>query len=158
MIVPLLRQTGKFLASVFGNIFAAVLLAIVGIPPLVSLVTGTTGTLLRVVQSPTPLWSTILLLVVCLIAGRYIYSVLRRHSTLLTPPLNQEVLTEDFHVYWNPEYKMRCLKCKWPLKASTRGHSYVFYCSNCDCKHALRDKNGTHVTEAEAIERLRSQT
>lgn len=102
---------------------------------------------------PTPLWVTISLILLCAL---YTTLRLRQHQNSYKPPVMQEELREEFGVYWNNQYKLRCLKCKWPLKcASKLFDPSVFFCSNCNTKHALRDKNGTHLTEAQAIEQLK---
>ena len=102
----------------------------------------------------TPLWATIFLILLC---GLYTSLRLRRHQHPLQLPPNQEELREDFGVYWNKQYKPRCLRCKYPLKRASKSFdSSVFFCSNCNEKHALRDQNGIHLTEAQAIEQLKS--
>jgi hypothetical protein len=101
----------------------------------------------------TPLWATVLLILLCCLYTRL---KLRQHQKSYKPPNIQEELHEEFGVYWNNQYKLRCLKCKWPLKCASKVHDpSIFFCSNCDTKHALRDKNGNHLTEAQAIEQLK---
>lgn len=104
-------------------------------------------------STQTPLWATISLVVLgCL----YTYLRVRPYLRSKKPPNTQEQLHEAFGVYWNNEYKLRCLKCKWPLKcASVRYDPSVFFCSNCNEKHTLRDPNGNHMTEAKAAEQLK---
>lgn len=100
----------------------------------------------------TPLWATISLVLLCCL---YIYLKTRQSQNPQKPPNVQEELHEEFGVYWNSQYKLRCLKCKWPLKcASKHFDPSVYWCSNCNTKHALRDPNGIHMTEAKAIEQL----
>jgi hypothetical protein len=102
---------------------------------------------------PIPLWAAILLILLC---GFYTHLKIRQHRKSYNPPTIQEDLREDLGVYWNNQYKLRCLKCKWPLKCASKDFdSSIFFCSNCNTKHALRDKNGNHLTEAQAIEQLK---
>jgi len=104
-------------------------------------------------NTPPPLWVTILLILLCAL---YTTLRLRQHQNSYKPPTVQEELHEEFGVYWNNQYKLKCLKCKWPLKCASKNFDpSIFFCSNCDTKHALRDKNGTHLTEAQAIEQLK---
>lgn len=111
------------------------------------------GYAIQLLSTPTPLWATILLILLCCL---YIYLKLRRHKKSYKPPNLQEELREEFGVYWNNQYKLRCLKCKWPLKCASKNFdSSTFWCSNCNTKHELRDKNGNHLTEAQAIEQLK---
>ena len=110
---------------------------------------------IQVANTPTPLWVTISLILVC---GLYTSLKIRQHQKSYKPPAIQEELREEFGVYWNNQNKLRCLKCKWPLKCSSdRKDPSLFYCSNCNCKHSLRDKNGKHLTEAQAIEQLMTE-
>jgi hypothetical protein len=149
----LLKQIAKFLVALFYNIFAAILIGIIGIPVLVSWVTGTLDILFQTIKSPTPLWGTIAFVLICCL---YTYLKIQLYQNSHKPPAIQEELHEELGVYWNNQYKLRCLKCKWPLKCASKKHDpSIFFCSNCDTKHALRDKNGTHITEAQAIEQLK---
>jgi hypothetical protein len=108
---------------------------------------------IQLLSTPSPLWITILLILLC---GLYNYLRLRQHQHSYKTPNIQEELHEAFGVYWNTQYKLRCLRCKWPLKcASKLFDSSVFFCSNCDTKYALRDQNGNHLTEVQAIEQLK---
>jgi hypothetical protein len=109
--------------------------------------------LIQIANISTPLWATVLLILLCCLYTRL---KLRQHQKSYKPPNIQEELHEEFGVYWNNQYKLRCLKCKWPLKCASKVHDpSIFFCSNCDTKHALRDKNGNHLTEAQAIEQLK---
>jgi hypothetical protein len=106
-----------------------------------------------IIQYTTPIVGNHALILLC---GLYTSLKLRRHQKSYKPPTIQEELREEFGVYWNNQYKLRCLKCKWPLKCASKIHDpSIFFCSNCDTKHALRDKNGNHLTEAQAIEQLK---
>jgi hypothetical protein len=69
---------------------------------------------------------------------------------------DEEELYEKYGVYWNKGLNKRCLKCKSPLKYASKIVSPpVFYCSNCNTKHALQDINEMPITEKEAIENLK---
>jgi hypothetical protein len=154
MLKRLLKRIAKFLAISLHNIFLATLIAIIGLPVLVSWVTGTLDILIQTMKLPTPLWGTIALVLLCYL---YIYLKIRQHQNSYKPPVTQEELLEEFGVYWNNKCKLRCLKCKWPLKCSSdRKDPSLFFCSNCNLKHSIRDKNGKHLTEAQAIEQLKS--
>ena len=77
-----------------------------------------------------------------------------RHS--IKPPPNDEDLREEFGVYWNNQNKLRCLSCRHPLHPSSSKHdASIFFCSNCGHKYSLRDKNGNHINEAQAVELLK---
>jgi|WetSurMetagenome_2_1015567.scaffolds.fasta_scaffold302283_2 hypothetical protein len=110
--------------------------------------------LISTMQIPTPLWTTIGLILSCCL---FTYLKLQQHQKLDNPPTTQEELREEFGVYWNNQYKLRCLKCKWPLKHSSKVHdSSTFFCSNCNTKFILRDPEGLFLTEAQAIEQLKN--
>ena len=72
---------------------------------------------------------------------------------------SEEDLYEAYGVYWNRDLKKRCLKCKSPLKyASDIKSPSLFYCSQCNCKHVLKDTEGNLVTEKQAMEQLKNAT
>ena len=101
----------------------------------------------------TPLWATISLVLTCCL---YTYLKIRQHQNSQKPPNISEELHEEFGVYWNNQNKPRCLYCKYPLKCASKKHDpSVFFCSNCDRKHALRDTNGNHITEAQTLEQIK---
>jgi excisionase family DNA binding protein len=67
--------------------------------------------------------------------------------------LNEEELYEAYGCYWNNDIKKRCLRCKSPLKSSSPNlPPSVFFCSNCNCKHALEDPDGNPLTDNQASE------
>ena len=106
----------------------------------------------RILNTSTPLWVSISLILLCAL---YTYLAVRRKNPQKPPNVDEEV-HEAFGVYWNSQYKLRCLRCKWPLKCASKIHDpSIFFCSNCNTKHALRDKSGSHLTEAQAIEQLK---
>ena len=108
---------------------------------------------IQLLSTPPPLWATISLILLCVL---YTSLKIRQHQKSYKPPTVQEELREEFGVYWNSQNKLRCLKCRWPLKCSSKNFdSSIFWCSNCETKYALRDKNGNHLTEAQAIEQLK---
>ena len=112
------------------------------------------GYAIQLLSIPSPLWATIFLI---LLGVLYTSLKIRQHQKSYKLPTVQEELREEFGVYWNNQYKLRCLKCKWPLKCSSKDFdSSIFWCSNCEIKYALRDKNGNHLTEAQAIEELKT--
>ena len=144
----------KIIASdIRQALFPAILLFLVGgIGGLLLLSEKALDFLKQSANIPTPLWATISLILLC---GLYTYLTARRRN-LQKPPNVQEGLHEAFGVYWNSEYKLRCLKCKWPLKCASKGHDpSIFWCSNCNTKFALRDPGGNPLTEADAIVQLK---
>jgi energy-coupling factor transporter transmembrane protein EcfT len=109
--------------------------------------------LIQISNIQTPLWATIFLILLC---GLYTYLKTRQRQNTYDPPNIQEELHEEFGAYWNKQYKTRCLYCKYPLKCASKQYDpSVFFCSNCNRKHALRDTNGNHITEAQAVEQLK---
>ena len=136
--------------SIVGYIVVGLIIAGGG----VAILTKTALTwLTQIANIPTPLWATIVLILLCCL---YAYLKLRQYQRSYKPPNLQEELREEFGVYWNNQNKLRCLKCKWPLKNASKGHDpSIFFCSSCNTKHALRDKIGTHLTEAQAIDLLK---
>lgn len=133
------------------------------VPAILILLAGGTGGLLLLSEKaldfvrqsaniPTPLWATTALIVLC---GLYTFLAVRRRNPQ-KPPIVEEELHEAFGVYWNSQYKLRCLRCKWPLKCASKGlDPSIFWCSNCNTKFALRDPNGNPLTEANAIAGLK---
>lgn len=153
MSLETIKSIAKFFANLMSNIFVVVLVGIVGVPALIAWATGTIDFLIQSITTPMPLWATIALIALCCL---YTYLKLRQYQNSHKPPNIQEELIEEFGVYWNSQYKLRCKKCKWPLKcASKHFDPSIFFCSNCDTKHSLRDANGNHMTEAKAIEQLK---
>lgn len=148
----------KNLKSILKTIFSDVRRTIIGLI-VVAVLSGAGGILylsktvlsfsIATLNIPTPLWATIALV---LLSGLYIYLKTQQSQNPQKPPNVQEELHEEFGVYWNNQYKLRCLKCKWPLKCASKGHDpSLFWCSNCNTKFALRDLNGNPLTEANAI-------
>jgi hypothetical protein len=105
-------------------------------------------TVIQIANTPSPLWATISLVLLCVL-----YTYLKAgHRNPSNPPSAEEALHEAFGVYWNSQYKLRCLRCKWPLKCASKGlDPSIFWCSNCNTKFALRDPDGNPLTEAKAI-------
>jgi hypothetical protein len=146
-----LKWFGEHLLSAFLSICLAALIAAWG--GLFQFSKSGLDYAILLLNKPTQLWVTICLIVLfCL----YTYSAARRRIPQ-EPPNVQEDLHEVFGVYWNSQYKLRCLKCKWPLKCSSdRKDPSLFFCSSCNTKYSLRDKNGNHLTESQAIEQIKS--
>jgi hypothetical protein len=105
-------------------------------------------------QLPTPLWVTAIFFAFFLIA----YVFLRvRTSVPLSVPSSE--LLERFHVFWDRNYKMRCLNCGKPLKSSSSNSDpSIFYCVDprCEAKHVLRDTTGKKITEQEALDQIKN--
>ena len=103
---------------------------------------------------PTPLWATIILLILSILA----YIFLRKRTSIPLSTPNPEY-REEFHVYWDTDNKMRCLNCGKPLKYSSSDiDPSVFFCSDprCNSKHILKDKQGKKITEQQAIELMKT--
>jgi hypothetical protein len=105
-------------------------------------------------QAPTPLWITTLFFALFLLA----YLLLRiRASVPLSTPSSE--LLERSHVFWDRNYKMRCLNCGKPLKSSSSNSDpSIFYCVDprCAAKHVLRDTTGKKITEQEALDQIKN--
>ena len=98
----------------------------------------------------TPLWVTVILALLLLVCIYYI----KKTSVPLSTP--DPEYYEEFHVFWDKNYKMRCLNCGKPLKySSSDTDPSIFFCSDprCNSKHVLKDKHGNKMSEQEAIER-----
>ena len=103
---------------------------------------------------PKPLWATIILLILSILA----YIFLRKRTSIPLSTPNPEY-REEFHVYWDIDNKMRCLNCGKPLKYSSSDiDPSVFFCSDprCNSKHILKDKQGKKITEQQAIELMKT--
>lgn len=86
------RLTGyitTFLSALLNNILATILLALIGIPILISWATGTVNVLIQILKSPTPLWVIIILVLVALL----IYIHLKK-LTPTKPPIQKEIKTK----------------------------------------------------------------
>jgi len=66
-----------------------------------------------------------------------------------------ERFQEAFGVFWDKNYKMRCLSCRKPLKHSSRDDASMLYCSKCNCKHILKDADGNKLSPQAAIDCLK---
>lgn len=102
---------------------------------------------------PTPLWVTITLLLLSLLA----YILLRKRTSIPLSTPDPEY-REEFHVYWDKDNKMRCLNCGRPLKPGSDDDPSKFFCSDprCDSKHILKDKQGKKITEHQAIDLMKN--
>lgn len=103
---------------------------------------------------PTPLWVTAIFLGLFVMA--YLYLKKKTSIPLSTPDPEYR---EEFHVYWDKNYKMRCLNCGKPLKySSSDSDPSIFFCSDrrCDSKHILKDKHGKKISEQEAIDLMKT--
>ncbi len=157
------QKLTKILKSILSDVRKAIIALIV-----VGLVGGTSGLLylsktalsfsIALLNTATPLWATILLVLTCCL---YTYLRIRLYQNTYKPPEIIEELYEAYGVNWNKEYNKRCLFCKRPLKYSSDkyGGPSVFFCSDTKCnnKHILRDKNGNLITEQQAIDLLKKE-
>ena len=138
--------------AIIGYILIALILAGGGV---IGLSKTALTWVIRKANEPTPLWVNISIVLISVLV-LYLILKIRQHRNSYKHPANQEELREEFGVYWNNQNKLRCLKCKWPLKCASKKHdSSIFFCSNCDTKHSLRDKNGNHLSEEQAINKLK---
>jgi len=103
---------------------------------------------------PTPLWVTTIFLALFVLV--YIYLKNKTSIPLSTPDPDYR---EEFHVYWDKNFKMRCLNCGKPLKySSSDSDPSMFFCSDprCNSKHILKDKQGKKLTEQGAIDLMKT--
>ena len=110
--------------------------------------------LIAIMVLPTPLWATIILLVLSILA----YIFLRKRSSVPLSTPDPEYL-EKFHVYWDKNSNMRCLNCGKPLKySSSDSDPSIFFCSDprCNSKHILKDTHGNKISEQEAIDQMKT--
>ncbi len=137
-----------FLSGILNNIVAAIMIAIISLPVLVSWATGTLNILFQTVKSTTPLWATISL---CLLFTVYIaYKKPRRELP------SDNSFNPAFGVFWDERLDIRCRSCGTPLKNSSHGPS-VFFCADprCNSKHILRDDSGNELTKQQAMDLLK---
>jgi len=146
-----IKKAAENIESTITQLFLIFLLG--GTAAIYTFAKNTFNIILKLINSPTPLWLSILLIILCVLYTRL---RIRQHEKSHKSLNVQEELHEEFGVYWNNQYKLRCLRCKSPLKcASDNFGSQIFFCSDCDSKHTLRDKNGNYLTEAQAIKKLK---
>ncbi len=102
---------------------------------------------------PTPLWVTTIFLALFVLV--YFYLKNKTSIPLSTP---DPEYGEEFHAYWDKNYKMRCLNCGKPLKCSGSDDPSKFHCSDprCNSKHFLKTKYGKKISEQEAIEIMKN--
>ena len=145
-----IKKAGENIESTITQIILVALIG--GTATIITFSKTALNFVLQLLNIPTPLWATILLVLLCFI---YIYLKLRLYRKSQQPPIDQENLDEMFGVYWNDQNKLRCIFCEHPLQPSSKKHdSSIFFCSNCNRKYSLRDQNGNHLTEAQAINQL----
>jgi len=151
-LIRRIKKAGGNIESTLTNIFFLALFG--GSVAILAFSKKALSFVLQIAEIPTPLWATILLVLMCFL---YIYLKIQLYQNSQNPPNIQEELYEEYGVNWNKEYKKRCLYCKSPLKyASDKYGPSVFFCSKCDRKHVLRDTNGNLITEQKAIEKLKN--
>jgi predicted RNA-binding Zn-ribbon protein involved in translation (DUF1610 family) len=148
-----------YLKKVFSDLHSAILSTIVA-----ALILGVGGIwifskklwilLKATMVLPTPLWVTTIFLALFVLV--YIYLRSKISIPLSTPDPEYR---EEFHVYWDKNFKMRCLNCGKPLKCSSSDSDpSMFYCSDprCDSRHILKDKQGRKLSEQEAIDLIKT--
>ena len=148
-----------YLKKIFSDLHSTILSIIVG-----ALVLGLGGIwafskklwiqLKTTMLLPTPLWVTTVFVLLLLL---YIYYIKMKTSVPLSTP--DPEYREEFHVFWDKNYKMRCLNCGKPLKySSSDSDPSIFFCSDprCNSKHVLKDKHGNKMSEQEAIIRMKT--
>lgn len=62
----LIKNITKLFANLFHNIFAVIIVSMIGLPVLISWATDTLGFLFQILNAPTPIWATILLVLLVL--------------------------------------------------------------------------------------------
>jgi hypothetical protein len=148
------------LRKIFKTICSDARQAIIG-AIVILLVGGTTGIVyfyktalsfsIQILNSPTPLWTTILFVLLCCV---YI------HFKLIQKVSTETIqYYEAFGAFWDKKLNPRCLSCKKPLKHSSSDSPSLFFCSdskNCNSKHILKDDSGIELTKREAIEKLKA--
>ena len=77
------EQSKKFLSTLLHNVLATAILAIIGVPVLVSWVTGTLDTLFQTIQSPMPIWAAIALV---LLSAVYVQIKSKQNPEPSEPP------------------------------------------------------------------------
>jgi hypothetical protein len=148
----------SYLKKLFSDLHSAILAMLVsaivlGLGGIWAFSKGLWVHLKTIMLLPTPLWVTaivVLLLLMC------IYHLRKFSAPLSTPDPDYR---EEFHVFWDKNYKMRCLNCGKPLKySSSDTDPSVFFCSDprCNSKHVLKDKNGYKMSEKEAIDLMKT--
>src|SRR3972149_9740215 len=102
MIKQSIKYIAKFLAISLHNIFLTTLIAIIGLPVLVSWVTGTLDILIQTIKSPTPLWGTIALVLLCFL---YMQIKQKQNSQKKLPsePPPKNKLIEVGRFKWKPD-------------------------------------------------------
>ena len=103
----LLKELLKFLSALFRNISAAVVIALIGAPVLISWATGTLDILFQTIKSPTPLWATIALVLTIIV-----YTYLKTRS--LQPPKEKPKKIEWF-TYCGMKWKVIIYKDTFEL-------------------------------------------
>ena len=122
----LLKHTLNFFASIGKGIIVAIVVGLVGVSVLISYVTNTLNYIIQSIKLPTPLWATIVLVILCF---GYIY-----------------LRTSKSHSSRPPNYKIKYLTIgnhKWETKIYKDGYFEVEKYPLC-IKHDLRFIFGNH--------------
>src|SRR4030042_4852307 len=146
MIKQSIKYIAKFLAISLHNIFLAILIAIIGLPVLVSWVTGTLNILIQTIKSPSPLWGTIALaLLFCL----YILIKSKQNSPSHELPIKIELIEVDrfkwkTEVYQNGEFKIHhipyCIIHDTRLIKHFHGDTAIYACpAEQGCKSTIKE-------------------
>jgi hypothetical protein len=150
----------KMIIKILKPIFSDARQAIIGVIVL-ALLGGTTGVLYRsktalafsiaILTTPTPLWATIVLVLLILA-----YIKTKSIHSSKTPKL-----LRAYGAYWDAKYDMYCLSCNKPLKNSSSDKPSVFYCSderNCNSKHILKDDDGNELSKQDTINKIKTSS
>ena len=134
--MPTLKQVQeelkKFLSTLLHNIFATIAVSIVGIPVLISWATGTIDILFETIKLPTPLWATIVLVLLMVV---YVYIKTGKRCPSVTPK-TRRFITKYFTVG----------KYKWETKIYDSGYFEVDkypFCTTHDLKF-IYSSNGKY--------------
>jgi hypothetical protein len=92
MLRRLTKYSKIFLSTLLNNIFAAIVVGIIGLPVLISWATGTLDTLLQILKSPVPLW---VIIVLALALG--IFKNIKKALITISP--KKKLCDQTFH-HW----------------------------------------------------------
>jgi len=148
-----LKKVFSDLHSAIVSTIVALIIGVVGILGIWALLKKIWNPLKTTMLLPTPLCVTIIFLALFVLV--YFYLKNKTSIPLSTP---DPEYPEEFHVYWDKDYNMKCLNCGKPLKCSGSADPSKFHCSDprCNSKHFLKDKYGKKVSEQEAIDLMKN--
>lgn len=141
------KELIKFLSVLLHNIFAAILIGIIGLPILISLVTGTLNTLIQAMKLPIPLWATISLVYLCCL---YTYLKVSQYLKKNTPSDNPTIkLIEIGNFKWktsiheNGDFEIHPIPYCKEHEIKLVSHSIGYFCPaiQLGCKSQIMKKD-----------------